>query len=129
MDAGTECKRAGHTGYCLIAEDEALIAMHIQEEVADFGFSVAGPFLRGAEALSWLEDNRPALAVLDCQLLDGVCIELARRCEELRVPYVLYSGRDLNEAEMKSFNATRLIRKPAPGGELRRALVDIALKL
>jgi DNA-binding response OmpR family regulator len=79
-------------GTVLLLEDEALIAVALQDDLEEAGYSVAGPFAACADALSWLEKNRPDLAVLDTVLKDGPCREVALRLTSLGVPFLVYSG-------------------------------------
>ena len=43
----------------LLAEDEAIIAVELQESLSDSGFSVVGPFATCAEAEAWLKTGTP----------------------------------------------------------------------
>ncbi len=60
-------------GTVLLLEDEALIAVALQDDLEEAGYWVAGPFVSCASALAWLGDYRPDLAVLDTVLKDGPC--------------------------------------------------------
>jgi CheY-like chemotaxis protein len=62
----------------LILEDEAIIALNLQDELQDAGYSVGGPFATCTDALSWLETNTPDVAILDTVLKDAPCGEVAR---------------------------------------------------
>ncbi|MEJ1938034.1 hypothetical protein WDZ92_48190, partial [Nostoc sp. NIES-2111] len=53
---------------CLIVEDEALIALTMEDAFIDAGHQVGGPFGTGAEAEAWLAVNTPAVAVVDALL-------------------------------------------------------------
>src|SRR5215213_4165217 len=79
---------------CMIAEDEALIGMALEEELADAGFKTTGPFARCADALGSLDHDRPEVALLDTVLKDGSCLELARELIRRNIPFVIYSGRE-----------------------------------
>ena len=71
---------------CLVAEDQALIAMLIQDQLEESGFGVAGPFASCSTALAWLKSNTPALALIDYMLSDGPCRELEIEGDKLAVP-------------------------------------------
>src|SRR5688500_12941920 len=76
----------------LILEDEAIIALNLQDELQDAGYSIGGPFTTCAEALCWLESNTPDVAVLDTVLQDASCHEVARALASRTVPFLIYSG-------------------------------------
>src|SRR5687767_6668596 len=76
----------------LLVEDEALIAIDLQDEFQDAGFRVAGPFTTCSDALAWLATNRPDVAVLDAVLRDGSCVSIANELGRRAVPFLVYSG-------------------------------------
>jgi DNA-binding response OmpR family regulator len=82
----------------LVAEDEALISVILSGDLRDEGYSIAGPFSRGQDALAWLADDTPDLAIIDYMLRDGPCTTLTRVLRERGVPFVIFSGyaRDLD---------------------------------
>lgn len=98
----------------LIVEDEAIIAVHLQDEFEDAGFKVAGPFTTCADALEWLGGATPHAAVLDSMLPDGACQEIARDLSRRNVPFLVYSGHRSDEGLKAEFPAVTWIEKPAP---------------
>ena len=85
-------KLAGSKPLVLLLEDEALIALNLQDELQDAGYEVAGPFTACAAALEWLQTVTPAMAILDAALTDGSCREIALELTRRRVPFLIYSG-------------------------------------
>ena len=74
----------------LVVEDEALIAMEVEEMIAAMGAEVVGSFSRVTDALKALEKETVAGAILDVQLsrettLDLVDVLLERGCPVLFV--------------------------------------------
>jgi DNA-binding NtrC family response regulator len=65
---------------CLVAEDQALIALALEASLEDGGIGIAGPFGSCAEALAWVERQTPELAILDYKLQDGPAPTLPRPC-------------------------------------------------
>jgi DNA-binding response OmpR family regulator len=57
-------RHSEETGLLLVVEDEALIAVALQDDLEDRGYSVAGPFNTCAAALEWLTSGRPDVAVI-----------------------------------------------------------------
>jgi len=109
----------------LVAEDESIIAMVIEDELTDAGYTVAGPFATVATALNWLSSDTPDLAVLDTNLRDGssrsVAVELIRR----RVSFVVYSGYRQWMNTAPEFDQGLWIEKPSPTGTLAKALANL----
>jgi DNA-binding response OmpR family regulator len=78
----------------LLAEDEAIIAMDIEDSLRAAGFAVAGPFATCAQAEAWLETGAPDAAVLDHVLRDGRCDALIASLSRRGVPAVIFTGDD-----------------------------------
>src|SRR5215212_3909293 len=76
----------------LVLEDEAIIALNLQDELQDAGFRIGGPFMACADALCWLDGNTPDVAVLDTMLKDGPCHDIAVELARRAVPFLIYSG-------------------------------------
>ena len=64
----------------LVAEDEALISVILSGDLRDEGYVIAGPFSTARDALAWLADDTPDLAIVDYMLRDGPCTMLRARC-------------------------------------------------
>jgi len=110
----------------LVAEDEALISVILSGDLRDEGYRIAGPFSRGDEALAWLADETPDLAIVDYVLRDGPCMALTRALRERGVPFVIFSGyaRDADTAD--EFPETPWFDKPASLDDLLAALAELA---
>jgi DNA-binding response OmpR family regulator len=78
----------------MVVEDEAIIAMSLEDGLSDNGFEVVGPFSTCADALAALKIATPDVAILDAVLSDGPCLELARELRKRGVPFMIYSGAD-----------------------------------
>ena len=72
--------------HCLLAGDEALIGLALQDILEDAGIPVVGPFTTSAEALASSRQRAPSGAVLDFALKDGPCTELAMHLMAQGVP-------------------------------------------
>jgi len=77
---------------CLIAEDQALIALALEAALEDAGIEIAGPFGSCVAASAWVERHTPELAVLDFKLPDGPCTDLAKTLLGRGVPIIITSG-------------------------------------
>lgn len=119
-------RRGGSEGQLvLLVEDEAIIALSLQDELEAAGYKVTEPFASCLAALSWLEQNRPELAVLDTMLNDGPCTELAIELKRRGVPFVVYSGHREDRNMLPEVEDVVWIEKPAPSGLLLEALAGL----
>jgi DNA-binding response OmpR family regulator len=78
----------------LVAEDEAVIALELEDSLTAAGFDIAGPFATCADAEEWLQTGHPDAAILDTQLKDGPCDSVAADLSARGVPMVIFSGHD-----------------------------------
>jgi DNA-binding response OmpR family regulator len=110
----------------LVAEDEALISVILSGDLRDEGYLIAGPFSRGQDALAWLADHTPDLAIVDYMLRDGPCTTLTRALRERGVPFVIFSGypRDLDSDD--EFADAPWFDKPASLDALLDALAALS---
>ena len=107
----------------LVVEDDALVSMAIEAELADAGHAVVGPFGCRAEALaSLLADRPPDAAVLDLRLRDGTCLDLARALRRLGVPFLVYTGSVASAQSSPALEGAPRIEKPAQTGRLAATL-------
>jgi len=76
----------------MLVEDEPMIALMVEDMLGAEGFELIGLFTRNADALTFLSDHRPDLAVVDFSLADGGADPLARNLRERRIPFLIISG-------------------------------------
>jgi DNA-binding response OmpR family regulator len=105
----------------LVLEDEALIALNVQDELQDAGYGVAGPFSTCSAALEWLRSATPDMAILDTTLKDGHCQEIALELSRREVPFLIYSGYQEDQQLLSDFQHVTWIEKPVPSGALVQA--------
>jgi DNA-binding NtrC family response regulator len=75
-------------------------------------------------AATWLDDNKPDLAIIDIQLLDGQRGAAATRLKDAGVPFVIHSGYD-PAFQSPIFHGAPYLPKPAPIPQL----VELASQL
>jgi DNA-binding response OmpR family regulator len=79
----------------LVAEDEAMIGLVLEDFLDILGHAVAGPCATMAECERILAEREPVdAAILDFNLLDGAVWPLARSLEARGVPMLFASGAD-----------------------------------
>ena len=110
----------------LVAEDELLIALTIETELTDAGHLVVGPFSSCSDAERWLATDTPDVAVLDIQLSDGPCIELALDLQRRGVPFVVLTGNPLDYVA-PVFAGAPIVEKPASLDRLAEIVSGLAL--
>jgi len=76
----------------LVIEDEALVAMLVEDALIDAGFGVIGPARSVSEALDLLAGEVPAAAVLDLNLGGETSLAVADVLEERGIPFVVATG-------------------------------------
>jgi DNA-binding response OmpR family regulator len=109
----------------MIVEDQALIGMSLEASLEEAGFDVAGPFMSNAQALKWLENAAPDLAVLDVMLKDGTSLRIARELKSRGVPFAIYSGLPPDADRPPELQDVPWLEKPAR----RETLLAILEKL
>lgn len=76
----------------LVVEDEALVAMLVEDALLDAGALVIGPAATVAEALVLLEHETPDAAVLDLNLAGETSTPVADALALRRIPFVVATG-------------------------------------
>jgi two-component system, response regulator PdtaR len=98
----------------LVLEDEAIIAIDVQDELQDRGYRVAGPFTSCADALEWLQSATPDLAILNSVVKDRGCQEIALELSRRKVPFLIYSGHSEEMQLLAEFHHITWVEKPVP---------------
>ena len=115
----------------LVADDDEAFTVVVEMLLSVDGYEVAKA-VDGREALAWLKDHTPDLAILDVAMphLDG--IEVCSRMKRVRrlkdVPVIILTGlRDAaTRASARNAKADALVIKPLEGKDFR-ALVQRVL--
>ena len=112
----------------LVLEDEFLIALEIEDLLADAGYVVDGPHARIDDALAALDpDDLPDAALLDVNLGNGTTSEpVAARLAELGVPYALCTGYRPDDLVARYGDAVPVIHKPVSAEAVARVLAALA---
>jgi DNA-binding response OmpR family regulator len=110
----------------LIVEDEVLIAMDLQAQLEDSGWSVIGPVGQSAHALTLLDSAQPHFAVLDINLGHDTSFAVADRLAEAGVPFLFLSGAS-NDILPDRFHTRTLLQKPIRFEQLAAAMQGVAV--
>jgi two-component system, response regulator PdtaR len=76
----------------LVAEDEFLLAIQLEEELRDAGHDVIGPYTSVAKVMQAVQDETFDIAVLDVNLNGELIYPLADDLQARGIPFVLLSG-------------------------------------
>jgi PAS domain S-box-containing protein len=95
----------------LLVEDEALVAMMIQEYLAECGRAVVGPIARASDALLAAKEAEFDAAVLDINLSDGMAYPVADVLSERGVPFVFVTGYEAETVDER-FSSVPVLQKP-----------------
>jgi PAS domain S-box-containing protein len=108
----------------LLVEDEALVAMMIQETLTEFGFHVLGPVSTASEALAAARERSIDAAVLDINLGDGLVYTVAEILAERGVPFVFVTGYDADSVDSR-FSGIPILQKPIERESLQRIFAQV----
>jgi DNA-binding NtrC family response regulator len=113
--------------YCVIIEDQALIAMSLEAYFEDVGFAVQ-TLASIAQAQVWLKDNTPEFAILDFMLGDGPATQIAGELHSRGVPFIVYSGYARHLGVPTQLQEVPWLEKPTRREDLLNALVALPTK-
>jgi CheY-like chemotaxis protein len=105
----------------LIIEDEAILALVLEEFLIDAGFAVAGVAGRLETALALIERGVSDAAILDANLAGVSSAPAASALTARGVPFVIVSGY-LPEQQPHAFSGALCLQKPCRPNDLVQAL-------
>lgn len=76
----------------MVVEDEMLVAMELEDLLAEHGCAVVGPVPSAERALALMGENLPEAAILDVNLNGHTALPVAAALREQGVPFVLATG-------------------------------------
>lgn len=111
----------------LVVEDEALIAMLIEDSLREAGAEIVGPSPSVVEALRLISavetEGSLDAAVLDVRLGDDTVLAVADQLATLGVPFVFVTA--YGEVRLGGHANAPVLGKPIASEELIAALVDL----
>lgn len=113
---------AGESGRkVLIVEDEALIAMYVEDVLSRYGYSVAGVATSLDDALAFVESQSVDAAVLDINLRGKLVFPLADALMRRGIPFIFTSSYGERSLPAR-YRVGPVVQKPFAPSELQRAL-------
>jgi CheY-like chemotaxis protein len=111
----------------LIVEDEALVAMLIEDTVGDLGCRVAGPVANVADGLAILEREVVDGAILDVNLGGRELVyPLAEALSARGIPFVFVTGYGAEGLDPR-FSSTPVLQKPFHPATLEKMVLHSLL--
>ena len=107
----------------LIVEDEAIVAMMLEDMVSELGHEVAGVVGRLDQALTSANTLDIGLAIVDLNLNGERTYPVAGILSDRGVPFIFATG-DGPEGLSEQWRNTPVLRKPFQMEELERAIAD-----
>jgi len=107
----------------LLVEDEALVALMIQETLTEFGYQVVGPLNTASEALATARENHFDAAVLDINLGDGLVYTVAEILGVRGVPFIFVTGYDADSVDSR-FSDVPILQKPIERDMLQKVFMS-----
>ncbi|MCK8785127.1 response regulator [Roseomonas sp. NAR14] len=105
----------------LVVEDEALVAMLVEDALLEVGCTIMGPATTVAEALKLIEKGLPDVAVLDLNLGGETSTPVADALAARGVPFIVATG--YGAAGLPpGYKDVPVLAKPYDPAELTRAL-------
>lgn len=110
-----------------LVEDEALIAMELEDILGDLGHHVVDVCATVSRALEILDRHASVIdaAIIDANLAGASAVPLADSLERRCIPFVIASGYSQEEIRRLGFRAPR-VRKPYLRHEIQAALNSVA---
>jgi DNA-binding response OmpR family regulator len=105
----------------LLLEDEPLIAIDIENELAEAGLSVF-TVLSCADAEQWLKTTKPDLVIVDIVLRDGPSTNIVASLRRANIPFIVHSGDNPSNYQDTDFATGQWVNKPAAQRELLSAV-------
>jgi two-component sensor histidine kinase/DNA-binding response OmpR family regulator len=103
-----------HTMPCnriLIVEDEALVAMILEDQLQELGFAIVASCATVAEAIKLLDAETPDAAILDVNLGGQLVYPVADRLMDRGIPFVFVTGYGRESVDQR-YSAIRVLEKP-----------------
>ena len=107
----------------MLVEDEAIVALAVNDSLTDLGFSVIGPFSRVADACRALQHHRVDAAILDVNLDGEMVYSLAELLIAQKIPFVFATGYGAESIESR-FEHIPVLQKPIEKDMLSRVFVQ-----
>ncbi len=107
----------------LVVEDEALVALQIEDMLTELGCAVIGPASRVGQALELLDGEPVEVAVLDLNIAGELVYPVADELGNRGLPYIFVTGYGTSGLT-EPYRSRPVLEKPFARRELLRAILD-----
>jgi CheY-like chemotaxis protein len=107
----------------LVVEDEALVALQLEDMLSDLGCAVIGPAARVHQALDLLNGQRVDAAVLDLNVAGELVYPVAEALTRRGVPFIFATGYGASGLT-EPYRSRPVLQKPFLLTQLRKAMLD-----
>lgn len=107
----------------LVVEDEALIALQLEDMLTELGCAVIGPASRVGQALELLDGEPVEAAVLDVNIAGELVYPVADALKNRGLPYIFVTGYGASGLT-EPYRRHPVLEKPFARRELLRAILD-----
>jgi CheY-like chemotaxis protein len=111
-----------HRGDVLVAEDDLLIALALEQCLQGYGWEAVELVTSVAEGLAVLDGKPPALALVDLQLTDGRATPLIEALAAAAVPFLILTGYPCDGLTAPALRNAPCLTKPCSEEQLQAAL-------
>jgi DNA-binding response OmpR family regulator len=119
---GSRQRADGTVRRILVVEDDALIAMELEERLAEMGYAVVGPAHTIAEAEALIVSDTPDAALLDANVAGHSSVGIGAVLAERGVPVAFCTGYDAVKNLPPSLAKALVLTKPLTDAELRAGI-------
>jgi DNA-binding response OmpR family regulator len=105
----------------LIVEDEPLVAMLVEDAIAELGLTASGPATRVDKALQLIEERNFDGAILDVNLAGEPVYPVATLLRERQIPFLFLTGYG-EEAIRDDFDKMPIVKKPFTVEQIQTAI-------
>ena len=95
----------------MIVEDEALVAMILEDQLGELGISIVATCASVPEAMKAIEKNAPAAAILDVNLGGQLVYPVADRLIDRGIPFVFVTGYGRESVDQR-YSFVKVLEKP-----------------
>jgi CheY-like chemotaxis protein len=106
----------------LVVEDEALVALQLEDMLADLGCAIIGPASRVGQALELLNGERVDAAVLDLNVAGELVYPVADALASRGLPYIFATGYGASGLSAP-YRSRPVLQKPFLQSQLRQAML------
>jgi CheY-like chemotaxis protein len=109
--------------HILVVEDEAPVALQLEDMLTELGCVVVGPASRVAQAFQLLQGERVDAAVLDLNIAGELVYPVADELKNRGLPYIFATGYGISGLT-KAYRDRPVLEKPFPRRALLQAILD-----